>query len=216
MLVKGWRNSESHISPTASEQEVDIAISIIVTMYFYATGLSITDLKKNGHDITSLENAEDENTSAHNMIPLYPHQEDGQDEQYMVAEQMNARSLPEARRIDILKKSIRQLLGYAPKKSPLNKQRHWIAIYRIAADKGLVKEGDFANFKKSIDDMQISDLPVPLKIESLQNSIKGVYARNIINWTGEHLKGRELAEFEDIKRCADAFAKIVDSNMQKS
>ena len=216
MLVKGWRNSESHISPTASEQEVDIAISIIVTMYFYATGLSITDLEKNGHDITSLENAEDENTSAHNMIPLYPHQEDGQDEQYMVAEQMNARSLPEARRIDILKKSIRQLLGYAPKKSPLNKQRHWIAIYRIAADKGLVKEGDFANFKKSIDDMQISDLPVPLKIESLQNSIKGVYARNIINWTGEHLKGRELAEFEDIKRCADAFAKIVDSNMQKS
>lgn len=30
MLIKGWRNDESHISPTASEQEVDTAISIII------------------------------------------------------------------------------------------------------------------------------------------------------------------------------------------
>lgn len=51
MLVKGWRNSESHISPTASEQEVDAAISVIISMYFYATGSSITDLEMAGHDV---------------------------------------------------------------------------------------------------------------------------------------------------------------------
>jgi type I restriction enzyme R subunit len=49
--VKEWRNSESHISPTASEQELNAAINIIITMYCYATGSCITDLEMNGHDV---------------------------------------------------------------------------------------------------------------------------------------------------------------------
>lgn len=44
-MVKAWRNDESHISPTASEQEINLAISIIITMYFYATGCNITELE---------------------------------------------------------------------------------------------------------------------------------------------------------------------------
>lgn len=51
MLVKGWRNDESHISPTASEQEINTAIHIIITMYFYATGSCITDLESAGYDV---------------------------------------------------------------------------------------------------------------------------------------------------------------------
>lgn len=51
LMVKEWRNSESHISPTASEQELNAAISIIITMYCYATGSCITDLEMNGHCI---------------------------------------------------------------------------------------------------------------------------------------------------------------------
>ena len=51
LLVKEWRNSEAHISPTASEQEIDAAINIIIAMYFYATGSCITDLEMEGHDI---------------------------------------------------------------------------------------------------------------------------------------------------------------------
>lgn len=47
ILVKQWRNDESHISPTATEQEVDAAINIIVTMYFFATGSCITELEMN-------------------------------------------------------------------------------------------------------------------------------------------------------------------------
>lgn len=49
--VKEWRNEESHISPTASEQEIEGAINIILTMYCYATGMCITDLEMNGHQI---------------------------------------------------------------------------------------------------------------------------------------------------------------------
>lgn len=51
LMVKDWRNSESHISPTTSEQELNAAISIILTMYCYATGSCITDLEMNGHCI---------------------------------------------------------------------------------------------------------------------------------------------------------------------
>ena len=45
------RNNEAHISPTASEQEINAAINIIITMYFFATGSCITDLEMNGHNI---------------------------------------------------------------------------------------------------------------------------------------------------------------------
>ena len=51
LLVKEWRNNEAHISPTASEQEINAAINIIITMYFFATGSCITDLEINGHKI---------------------------------------------------------------------------------------------------------------------------------------------------------------------
>lgn len=212
MLIKGWRNSESHISPTASEQEVDTAISIILTMYFYATGSSITDLEMNGHEIQKSESVHKENSYVHKVIQLHPYYNEENDDQQLVAE-ANVKDWPEEKRIATLKKSICQLIGYEPKKSPLNKQRHWIAIYRIAADKGFIIEGDFAYFKRIIDNMQISNLPVPLKIESLQSSIKDVYAKDIEYWTDNNLSGKKLAEYEDIKKCADAFAKIVGNNI---
>lgn len=52
LMVKEWRNNEAHISPTASEQEIDAAINIIITMYFFATGSCITDLEMEGHDVS--------------------------------------------------------------------------------------------------------------------------------------------------------------------
>ena len=51
LIIKEWRNKEAHISPTASEQEIDAAINIIITMYFFATGSCITELESNGYDV---------------------------------------------------------------------------------------------------------------------------------------------------------------------
>jgi len=45
------KNADNHISPTATEQELNGAISIITTMYAYATDSCITELETNGHDI---------------------------------------------------------------------------------------------------------------------------------------------------------------------
>ena len=51
LIIKEWRNKEAHISPTASEQEIDAAINIIITMYFFATGSCIAELENNGQDV---------------------------------------------------------------------------------------------------------------------------------------------------------------------
>lgn len=51
LMLKTWRNDESHISPTATEQELNAALNIIITMYCYAAGSCISDLEMNGHDL---------------------------------------------------------------------------------------------------------------------------------------------------------------------
>lgn len=210
MLIKGWRNTESHISPTASEKEVDVAINIITTMYFYVTGSSITDMEMNGHDISVTDTPVEITSEIVDFTPYHMYSE-----ARMVADPGEVRNLPEATRIDILRRSIKQLLGYIPKKSPFTKQRHWIAIYRIAADMGFVIDGDFAYFKSVVDNMRIETMSVPLPGGYLEKAIKGVYATHIEDWTNESLSPKELVEYEDIKRCADAFAKFVEKNISE-
>lgn len=201
-LAKGWRNEEAHISPTASEQEVDTALNIIVSLYFYATGASITDLEMNGHDIEAPQPADG---SEGKTVRLYakPYADNNNERLGLAAEQINVKSLSEEERIVIFKKSLKSLLGYAPKKSPFTKQRHWIAIYRVAADKGFVIDGDFDCFKRFIDKMQLTNILVPLNMNVLEKSIRGVYAKNIEDWSGDNLHGKDLTEYEDINLLAE-------------
>lgn len=44
-MVKDWRNGAAHGSLSATESEIDWAISVLITMYFYATGACITELE---------------------------------------------------------------------------------------------------------------------------------------------------------------------------
>lgn len=213
MLIKGWRNDESHISPTASEQEVDTAISIIISMYFYVTGISITDLEMAGHDVSEIIAPESISIS-HHCCRLYSVTNDGR-YSGIAAESIDVRELPEEKRIKILKKCIVKLLGYDPKKSAFSKQRHWEAIYRIAADKGFIIDGDYAYFKSIIDGMQLSNIPVPFNTDLLERLNQGIYAKNIRDWSSEGLDGKKLQEYKDIKNCADAFNRVVDETTQQ-
>ena len=214
MLVKDWRNDESHISPTVSEQELDAAIQVIITMYCYTTGSSITELEMNGHDVEAqideINTAEVPVTTSTKTIQYsFSEQKDYQ----MAAENISVKDLPEEKRIEILKKSINQLLGYEPKKSPLSKQRHWVAIYRVAADFGFIIDGDFPYFKRIIDNMKIENLPIPLKIDFIEKSIKGIYAENFEDWIADGIEGRKLSEFNDIKYSIDEFVRIIKGNI---
>jgi type I restriction enzyme R subunit len=46
--LREWRNDTSHNAPTASEQEIDAALQVVIAMYLYVTGYSITDLEMAG------------------------------------------------------------------------------------------------------------------------------------------------------------------------
>ena len=47
-MVRQWRNDEAHIAPNASDNEVRVAINIVVSMYLFVTGNCITELEMNG------------------------------------------------------------------------------------------------------------------------------------------------------------------------
>jgi type I restriction enzyme R subunit len=216
ILVKGWRNDESHISPTASEKELQVAINTIVTLYFYTSGSCITDLESAGCDI------KDHSSKIIFMKSgNYTKKEafDGNDDipGGMAAEPINARKLSEQTRIDILRNSIVKLInyGYTKKESVFTKQRHWIAIYRIAADYGFVIDGDYPYFNKIIGEIKLENLPATLTRDFIEKNNKGIYASSFEDWTNEGLTGKQLNEYEDIKHCAEVFRNIVTENIKK-
>ena len=55
-MVIDWRNDRVHTAPLSSEQEINAAISVVVAMYLYATGILISDLEvadaSDGHSDT--------------------------------------------------------------------------------------------------------------------------------------------------------------------
>lgn len=216
-MVRNWRNEEAHNAPLSTEEEVNAAIRIVVTMYLYVTAYSITDLEMGGHYIGAFAANESEAPASYptkNTV-MYSSPKTYEAAPIIAADKDNVSDLPEEQRIDILKKSLLQFMGYAPQKSPLSKQRNWIAIYRVAADRGFVIDGEFAQFKRFIDQMQMDSLPTIPKAEQLEKSVKAVYAQNLEDWSGEHLIGRNRTEYEEVKRCADAFAEVVEKNLPK-
>ena len=215
LMVKEWRNNESHISPTASEQELTAAVSIIVTMYCYATGSCITDLERNGHDLDSLR----QGATTIPMYAPYPNEESVEQEFDRAAESLvPASELTEEQKIDVLRRSISLMLnhgGYRPSDKTFCKQRHWIAIYRIAADEGFIIDGQFRYFKHIVDTMNLPIENIPLKADTLEQTVKGVYANSFIDWKSDNLSGRRLNEYNDIHHCAEVFARILKENRPK-
>lgn len=209
LMVKEWRNSESHISPTASEEELNAAIKIIATMYCYATGACIIDLKRNGHDMGG-SRYEPQN------IPIYSSFGLGYDR---AAESfVPVTELTEQQKIDILHKSLTQMIhhgGYKASDRTFCKQRHWIAIYRIAADEGFIIDGDFNHFKHIVEEMKLPIEDIPLKADTLAQTVKGVYAKSFVDWRSDGLSGRRLNEYNDIKHCAEVFKQILAENRPK-
>lgn len=45
--LRDWRNQEDHISPSATEQEIDAGLKVVVAMYLYISGMCSTKLEEN-------------------------------------------------------------------------------------------------------------------------------------------------------------------------
>ena len=129
-----------------------------------------------------------------------------------------ASELTEQQRIDVLRKSMMQMInhgGYRATDKTFCKQRHWISIYRIAADEGFTFDGEFRYFKHIIDGMKLPIENIPLKSDTLEQTVKGVYANSFADWKSDGLSGRRLNEYNDIRHCAEVFAKILAENRPK-
>lgn len=47
-LLRQWRNDEAHLSPNATDEEVNAALKIVTSMYMFVVGNNITDLEMTG------------------------------------------------------------------------------------------------------------------------------------------------------------------------
>lgn len=47
-LLRQWRNDEAHLSPNATDEEVNAALKIVTSMYMFVVGNNITDLEMAG------------------------------------------------------------------------------------------------------------------------------------------------------------------------
>ena len=47
-LLRQWRNDEAHLSPNATEEEINSALKVVTSMYLYVVGNNITDLENAG------------------------------------------------------------------------------------------------------------------------------------------------------------------------
>lgn len=129
-----------------------------------------------------------------------------------------ANELTEEQRIDVLHKSLVQMMnhgGYRTSDKTFCKQRHWVAVYRIAADEGFTIDGQPRYFKQIVDGMHLSNCEVPLNIDTLERKIKGVYSTSFVDWSENGLVGKSIDEYNDIKQCAEVFLKILSDNRPK-
>ena len=213
-MVRQLRNEESHGSIHISEQEVDAALRIVIDMYLFVTGMNITELEAAGYDA-------DEMYRESLVIPIHSQNYNDEDSysSSMVAESfVPANELTEEQRIEVLRKSIVQIMnhgGYRASDRTFSKQRHWIAIYRIAADEGFTIDGDFKYFKHIVDRMNLQSCKVALNIDKLEKNVKGIYGISFVDWSDNGLSGKNLDEFNDIKQCAEVFLKILSDNRPK-
>lgn len=212
IMLRQLRNDESHGSMNMTEQEVDAAIRIVIDMYLFVTGMNITELETAGYDAykTPQEPV---------AIQIHSYNDEGSYGYSMAAESfVPANELTEEQRIEVLRKSIVQMMnhgGYRSSDKTFCKQRDWIAIYRIAADEGFTIDGDFRYFKHIVDGMNLPNSKIALNIETLEKSIEGVYANSYVDWSNNGLLGKKLDEYNDISHCAEVFLKIIMKNRPK-
>ena len=190
---------------------MDAALRIVVDMYLFVTGMNITELEAAGYDSEGRDAT---------IIPLHSYYNDKNSPQYSMAAEsfIPANELTEEQRIDVLRKSLVQMMnhgGYRPSDKTFYKQRHWVAVYRIAADEGFTIDGDYRYFKHIVDGMNMQNCNVTLNIDTLERSVKGVYGMTFVDWSDNGLSGKDLDEYNDIYHCAEVFFKILSDNRPK-
>ena len=208
--ISKWRNENVHLAPELPDAEVAPVIHMVVSMYIYAVMVSITDLEMAGCE---LDNSGVTAPDVCPSTPIIPYKmttmadlgrDDSKDQKVAdhPIDKMN-----EAEKMDLLKRSILKAQSYTPL---FTKKRHWISIYKMAAHKNIIIDGDYAHFVQRIGMMDLKNMPSGLSENYLSRMNKGVFADDLSEWTSIGLSGIKLSEFTDIKETAEKFGKIID------
>lgn len=77
------------------------------------------------------------------------------------------------------------------------------------------RSNDYRYFKHIVDGMNLTNCKVPLNIDPLERSIKGVYSESFVDWSESGLAGKSLDEYNDTKQCTEVFLKILSNKRPK-
>lgn len=94
-----------------------------------------------------------------------------------------------------------------------NQGNHWIAIFRIIADKGLgVSGNDYKGFCEMISNLKPSGFRVPLKHENLRKITEGIYCRPFDKWNYDPEYNTTRAPYDKMVKIATRFKEILEEN----
>ena len=117
------------------------------------------------------------------------------------------------------RKSLVELFNRKGSKGQLlfTKKVQWVAIFRVAIERGFAFEQDYAGFENYLKFIELTDLPVPYDKDVVRKNDLGVYHMPISEWTAEHYLERNLAKttnpFFAMSDVANTFLEILDRNL---
>ena len=97
------------------------------------------------------------------------------------------------------------------------KKVQWVAIFRVAIERGFAFEQDYAGFENYLKFIELTDLPVPFDKTVVRKNDFGVYHMPISEWTSERYIEKNMAKvakpFFEMNNIANTFLEILDRNM---
>ena len=97
------------------------------------------------------------------------------------------------------------------------KKVQWVAIFRVAIERGFAFEQDYAGFENYLKFIELTELPVPFDKDILRKTDYGVYHLPISEWTADRYIEKNMAKtakpFFSINDVANTFLEILDRNL---
>ena len=97
------------------------------------------------------------------------------------------------------------------------KKVQWVAIFRVAIERGFAFEQDYAGFENYLKFIELTELPVPFDKDVVRKNDYGIYHKPIGEWSAERYIERNMAKttkpFFAMSDVANTFLEILDKNL---
>lgn len=195
---EGWaKRPDSYLV----ERVVELNKENLIPLFTNVDNISLPPIIQYPYPKHNLEiNADNINIKATNIIT------ETRNEQEIMAAESNDSSMDQN---EIIKEAIIyvQHKGEYRGKFLFKRKNQWYGIYRILADKGIVKPNQFKEFGRFIDGLNLSNIRVSLAAKELSKYNKGTLSDRFEKW--DRNKAESPLQYDKIKLIAETFkAKI--------